>query len=116
MGALSPFLCNITALMGGLHFFIENRPRSRAGSTFRPKIDLAHERGALSVKKQTSHMSEVYCMDCFNILHMSAVCFLALQCPPHRCAGHCLRCDRLSHDNLCAPDSLVIVFMPWWCS
>ena len=85
--------------MSGQRFFIENRPRSRAGRTFRPKIDLAHERGALSGKKQTSLMSEVYCMDCFNIPHMSAVHFHTLQCPPHRCAGHCLRCDRLSHDD-----------------
>ena len=37
--------------MSGHRFFIENRPRSRAGRTFRPKIDLAHERGALSGKK-----------------------------------------------------------------
>lgn len=44
-------------------------------------------------------MSEVYCMDCFNILHMSAVYFHTLQCPPHRCARHCLRCDRLPHDD-----------------
>ena len=29
-------------------------------------------------KKQTSLMSEVYCMDCFNIPHMSAVHFHAL--------------------------------------
>ena len=64
--------------MSGLHFFIENRPRSRAGRTFRPKIDLAHVRGALSVEKQTSLMSEAYCMDCFNIPHMSAVHFHAL--------------------------------------
>ncbi len=94
-----PQSCNVTALMCGHRFFIENRPRSRAGSTFRPKIDLAHERGALSGKKQTSLMSEAYCMDCFNIPHMSAVHFYTLQCPPHRCAGHCLRCDRLSHDD-----------------
>lgn len=44
-------------------------------------------------------MSAVYCMDCFNIPHMSAVHFHALQCTPHRCAEHCLRCDRLSHDD-----------------
>ncbi len=69
------------------------------GATFRPKIDFAHERGALSGKKQTSLMSEAYCMDCFNIPHMSAVHFHAFQCPPHRCAGHCLRGDRLPHDD-----------------
>lgn len=67
--------------MSGQRFFIENSPRSRAGRTFRPKIDLAHERGALSGRKQISLMSEVYCMDCFNIPHMSAVHFHALQCP-----------------------------------
>lgn len=99
-GALSLFLVSGTSHMCGHRFFIENRPRSRAGRTFRPKIDLAHERGALSGRKQTSLMSEVYCMDCFNIPHMSAVHFHTLQCPPHRCAGHCLRGDRLSHDDL----------------
>lgn len=34
-------------------------------------------------------MSEVYCMDCFNIPHMSAVHFHALQCPAAPFRVHC---------------------------